>query len=108
MGIHTLDLDVAIYPDRVQVRHRGNDLFVDQHADYPFSSDSALIEHHPYLEHTIARAVGKVLARGGYSLRDPIAHVVRCNGRLRPGDKEAIRKTLREIGMNEVIFELPH
>ena len=108
MAIHTLDLDVAIYRDRVQVTHRGTDVFVDQQADYPFSSDSALIEHLPYLEHTIARAIGKILARGGHSLRDPIAHVVRCDGVLRPGDRAAIAKTLQEIGMSDVIFDLPN
>lgn len=106
MNIKSLDLDVAIYRDRVQVTHRGTDTFVDQPAEYPFSSDEAVIANPRYLEDTIVRAVRKILSKGGFSLRTPIAHVVKCDGCIEAGDRVQVEMALREIGMSEVIFDL--
>ena len=106
MDIKSLDLDVAIYRDRVQVTHRGTDTFVDQPAEYPFSSEEAVIANSRYLEDTIARAVRKILSTGGFSLRTPIAHVIKCDGCLEIEDRTRVEMALREIGMSEVIFDL--
>lgn len=106
MEIHRLDLDVAIYRDRVQVTHRPTDTFVDQRAEYPFSSDASVVAHPRFLEDTIVRAIRQVISKGGFSLRNPIAHVVRCDGELTDKDRSVIEDALHETGMKEVIFEV--
>ncbi len=106
MRVHNLDLDVAIYRDRVQVTHRPTDSFVDQRAEYAFSSDESIIANPRFLEDTIVRAVRQILADGAFSLRDPIAHVVGCEGRLTESDRSAVEAALHETGIADVIFEL--
>ncbi len=106
MEIHRLDLDVAIYRDRVQVTHQPTDTFVDQRAEYPFSSDESVVAHGRFLEDTMVRAIRQVIKEGGFSLRDPIARVVRCDGNLADGDRATIENALFESGMRKVVFEL--
>ena len=106
MAIRSLDLDVAIYRNRVQVTHRGTETFVDQPAEYPISSDDAVVANPRYLEDTIVRAIRKILTHGGFSLRMPIAHVVKCDGCLQDTDRKLVEAALRETGMSEVIFDL--
>ncbi len=106
MTIHRLDLDVAIYRDRVQVRHRGTELFIDQRAEFPFSSEDSIVANPRYLEDTLVRAIRQTLAEGAFSLRHPIAHVVGCEGDLADGDRSVIAAALRETGIAEVIFEI--
>ena len=106
MEIHRLDLDVAIYRDRVQVTHRATDSFVDQRAEYPFSTEQSVVGHARYLEDTIVRAIRQIVREGGFSLRNPIAHVIRCDGCLTDDEKATIEDALHETGMKEVIFEL--
>lgn len=106
MNIHRLDLDVAIYRDRVQVTHRGTDVFVDQRAKYPFSTDGSVVGHPRFLEDTIVRAIRQIIREGGYLLRNPIAHVIRCDGIHNDEEKAIIEEALHETGMKEVIFEL--
>ena len=107
MAIHRLDLDVAIYRDRVQVTHRATGVFVDQRAKYAFSSETHLVEHPRYLEDTMVRAIRKILQQGGFALREPIAHVVGCDGELDDTARTIIEECLRETGMTQVIFDLP-
>ena len=104
--IRSLDLDVAIYRDRVQVTHRGSGTFIDMRAEFPFSSDARLVEHARYFEDTLVRAMRHILAEGGFSLKEPIAHVVRFDGDLDGLQKSLVETALREIGFHEVIFEL--
>ena len=106
VDIHQLDLDVAIYRDRVQVTHRATGAFIDQRAEYPFSDDHKLIAEPRFLEDTMVRAIRKIVQQGGFSLRAPIAHVIACDGAVDAGDQNAIRHCLRETGMTDVIFEL--
>ncbi|EDL49472.1 hypothetical protein [Erythrobacter sp. SD-21] len=106
MDIRRLDLDVAIYRDRVQVTHRSSDSFVDQRAEFPFSSEDALVAHPRHLEDTLVRAIRQVVRGGGFSLREPIVHVVGCEGKLSVSDRRLIDAALRETGMHEVIFEV--
>ena len=106
MLIHRLDLDVAIYRNRVQLTHRPTDTFVDQRAEYAFSTDESLVANSRFLEDTMVRAIRQVVATGGFSLRDPIARVVRCDGELTGEERAAIESALRETGMKNVVFEL--
>tara|TARA_B100001179_G_C18344393_1_gene298007 strand:- start:113 stop:439 length:327 start_codon:yes stop_codon:yes gene_type:complete len=106
MLIHRLDLDVAIYRNRVQLTHRPTDTFVDQRAEYAFSTDESLVANSRFLEDTMVRAIRQVVATGGFSLRDPIAHVVRCDGEVTAEERAAIESALRETGMKNVVFEL--
>lgn len=106
MLIHRLDLDVAIYRNRVQLTHLPTDTFVDQRAEYAFSTDDSLVAHGRFLEDTMVRAIRQIVATGGFSLRDPIAHVVRCDGELTEEERAVIESALRETGMKNVVFEL--
>ncbi|MBX7539556.1 hypothetical protein [Qipengyuania sphaerica] len=106
MEIHRLDLDVAIYRDRVQVTHRPTDTFVDQRAEYPFSTERSVVGHARFLEDTMVRAIRQILKEGGFSLRDPIARVVRCDGPLAEDERVIVEHALHETGMKQVIFEL--
>ena len=106
MTIHRLDLDVAIYRDRVQVTHRATGAFIDQRAEYPFSDEHLLIAHPRFLEDTMVRAIRKILQQGGFALREPIAHVVGCDGELDDAARAVIEDCLRETGMKDVIFDL--
>ena len=106
MEIHRLDLDVAIYRDRVQITHRPTDTFVDQRAEYPFSTENSVVGHARYLEDTMVRAIRKIIAEGGFSLRDPIARVVRCDGPLGEDERSVVEYALRETGMRQVLFQL--
>ena len=106
MVIHRLDLDVAIYRDRVQVTHRATGAFIDQRAEYPFSDEQSVIAHPRFLEDTMVRAMRKVLQQGGFALREPIAHVVGCDGKIDGAARSVIEQCLRETGMTEVIFDL--
>ena len=104
--IRRLDLDVAIYRDRVQVTHEASETFVDQRAEVPYSSDDALIANARYFEDTLVRAIGQVLRQGGFSLKEPIAHVVRFDGDLDERQRAIVETALRETGMTEIIFAL--
>ena len=106
MVIHRLDLDVAIYRDRVQVTHSATDTFVDQRAEYPFSSDASIVANPRYLEDTLVRAIRQVISTGGFSLRDPIARVVSCESQLGAAARGIIETALIEAGMRKVVFEL--
>ena len=106
MNIHRLDLDVAIYRDRVQLTHRPTDTFVDQRAEYPFSTEQSIVGHARYLEDTMVRAIRKIIAEGGFSLREPIARVVRCDGPLAEEERDIVEHSLRETGMRQIIFQL--
>ena len=104
--IHRLDLDVAIFRDRVQVTHAPTETFVDQKATYAFSSDGSIVANPRYLEDTIVRAIRQVIASGGFSLRDPIARVVSCEVDLGLAARGILETALLEAGMREVVFEL--
>lgn len=106
MTIHRLDLDVAIYRDRVQVTHRATQTFVDQRATYGFSSDASIVADPRYLEHTIVRAIGKVLSANGFEIREPIASVVRCETPLTDAEKAIVERALIGAGMHNVRFEI--
>ena len=52
-----LDLDVAIYRDRVQVTNRATATFADQRATHEFSNAASVVAQPRYLEDTIVRAI---------------------------------------------------
>ena len=104
MSIRSLNLDVAIYRDRVQVTDRSTGAFADQRADYPFSDGTNLIAHPRFLEDTIVRAIRQIL-QGGFSLKSPVAHVVSTELPLSPSQRDIVADALREAGMREIVFE---
>lgn len=87
----------------MQLEQRGSDRFVDQRAEFPFSSDDELIAHQRFFEDTLVRALRKLL-EGGYWLRYPIAHLVRFDGELGEEAKDLIRQSFREAGIEDIIF----
>ena len=99
-----LDLDVAIYRDRVQVTNRATKTFADQRAYRSFSSDQSVVAEPARFEDTIVRAIRQLLV-GAFSLKDPIAHVVSTELPLSPSQKDIVAIALREAGMREVVFE---
>jgi hypothetical protein len=105
MDIRRLDLDIAIYRDRVQVTDRGTDAFVDQRAEFPFSSAQSLIAHPRHLEDTLVRAIRQVL-KGGFLLNKPSARVVATELPLSPSQRELVETALREAGLREISFDL--
>ena len=105
MEIRRLDVDVSIYRNRIQVTDRTTGKFVDQTAQHAFSSDSSLIANTRFLEDTIVRAIRQLLV-GGFSLKDPIAHVVSTELPLSPSQKDIVASALREAGMREVVFDV--
>ena len=48
----------------------------------------------------------KILEGSAYSLRYPIAHVVRFDGDLNESVEALIEQSFREAGIEDVIFEL--
>ena len=105
MTIRRLDLDVAIYRDRVQVTDRVTGKFVDQRATYSFSTATNILAEPRYFEDTLVKAIRQVLD-GGFSLRDPIAHVVACELPLSPTQKSQVETAFYEAGIGEVVFEV--
>ncbi|MBX7500990.1 hypothetical protein [Qipengyuania mesophila] len=105
MTIHRLDVDVAIYRDRVQVTHRATRAFADQPAKFAFSSDTSIVSDPRCLEDTIVRAIRKVLAEGAFEMREPIAHVVSCETPLDEKERAIVEAALFEAGMRKVVFD---
>lgn len=105
MEIRRLDLDVAIYRDRVQVTDRVTGKFVDQRADYPFSIATNIIAEPRFLEDTLVKAIRQML-EGGFYLRQPVAHVIASELPLSPSQRVQVETCLREAGMREVVFDL--
>lgn len=101
--IFRLDVDVAIYRDRVQVTDRKTGLFVDYRAEYPFSDGSTLIAEPRFLEHALSHSVRKLL-KGGFVLFQPRAHVTHTEFPLSPTERERLRKSLYETGFKRITF----
>lgn len=105
MGIRRLDLDIAIYRDRVQVADRATGAFVDQRAEFPFSSAISLVAHPRHLEDALVRAIRQLL-KGGFLLNKPSARIIACELPLSPSQRATVETALREAGLREVSFEL--
>jgi hypothetical protein len=105
MDIRRLDLDIAIYRDRVQVTERATGSFVDQRADYPFSSDQSLVANPRNLEDTLVRAIRQLL-KGGFMLNKPSARVIASELPLSPSQRVVVETALGEAGIREVTFAL--
>ena len=106
MVLRPLDLDIAIYRDRVQATHRPSGKFADQQARFGFSSDTSIVAIPRYLEDTIVRAIAQVVQAGGFVMRDAIAHIVGCETLLRPVERATIETALVEAGFRNVVFEI--
>lgn len=106
MTIHRLDLDVAIYRDRVQITHRDTQAFADQTAKHGFSSDASIVAHPHYLEDTIVRAIRKILSVGGFVMRQSTAYVVSCETPLDAQERAVVERALAEAGMRRIVFQI--
>jgi hypothetical protein len=105
MTVHRLDVDVAIYRNRVQVTHREIQTFADQPAKFGFSSDTSIVSDTRHLEDTIVRATRKVLAEGAFEIREPVAHIVSCETQLDDEEKASIHAALIGAGIRKVVFD---
>ncbi len=101
--IFRLDLDVAIYSDRVQVTDRKTGLLVDHRAEYAFSSAELLIADRRFLEHTMSHAIRKLM-KGGFVLFDPRAHITHTERPLTPPERAILRTVLCDTGFKKVTF----
>lgn len=102
--IFRLDLDIGLYRNRVQVTDRKTGLFVDHHAEYPFSSDKLLVSDQRYLEHTLSHAIRKLM-KGGFILFYPKAYVSGTETPLEPVERTALRMALINTGFKTIVFE---
>ncbi|TMM46565.1 hypothetical protein [Qipengyuania marisflavi] len=100
-----LDLDFSIYRDRVQIADRRTGNFVDQPADFPFSSAAELVAHQRHFEDTVVRAIRKIM-EGAIALHRPIAHIVSTDGPLSDAERTRVKEALADTSFGDVIFEL--
>ena len=107
MNHRPLDLDVAIYRDRVQVINRATKTFADQRAYRSFSSDQSVVAEPARFEDTIVRAIRQI-AHGDKALMlcDPVAHVVGCETPLNHLERGIVQTALHQAGIRTVVFEI--
>ena len=98
-----LDLDLAIYRDRVQLSDRETGQFVDQRAEYAFS-ERRLVQDAKALEHTLSHALRKLLVGGVVNLSQPQVNVTRTELPLSPSEREMVQSALANIGVRDVSF----
>jgi len=98
-----LDLDLAIYRDRVQLSDRETGQFVDQRAEYPFS-DRRLVHDDKALEHTLSHALRKLLVGGVVNLSQPQVNVNQTELPLSPTERQMVERALANIGVRDVTF----
>lgn len=99
-----IDFEVGIYPDRIQVNDRRSGRFVDFTAEIPFSAPGRLVREPVYFEHALAKAMRKAMS-GGFILLDAQAHISAGGEELNEGERQTIRRALRDIGFKTVRFE---
>ncbi|MCH2486700.1 MAG: hypothetical protein MK010_03020 [Erythrobacter sp.] len=100
-----LDVDVAIYRDRVQVTERKSGLFVDQRADHPFSSDERLVADATRFDHALSHALRQVLKSGGFMLYEPRAVIGPTDPPLTAPERDLVRRVLKDSGFRTVEFD---
>lgn len=99
-----IDFEIAIYPDRIQVTDRRSGRFVDFAAEIPFSAPGRLVADAVYFEHALAKALRKAMS-GGFILLDAQARIAAGGGPLNAGERQTVRRALRDIGFKTVRFE---
>lgn len=103
--LHRIDFEIGIYPNRVQVSDRRSGRFVDFAAEMPFSSPRRLVADPVYFENALAKAMRKAMS-GGFILLDAQATIVPGGGAtLDAGERQTIRRVLRDIGFRTVRFQ---
>jgi hypothetical protein len=99
-----IDFEIGIYPDRIQVTDRRSGRFVDFAAESPFSAPGRLIHDPVYFENALVKAMRKAMS-GGFILLDAQANVASAASELHAGERQAIRRALRDIGFKTVRFD---
>ena len=99
-----IDFEIGIYPDRIQISDRRSGRFVDFAAEIPFSAPGVLVADPVYFENALAKAMRKAMS-GGFILFDAQARIAAGAETLGPGERQTIRRALRDIGLKTVRFE---
>lgn len=99
-----IDFELGIYPDRIQISDRRSGRFVDFAAEIPFSAPGRLVADPVYFENALAKAIRKAMS-GGFILFDAQAHIAAGSAALNEGERQTIRRALRDIGFKSVRFE---
>lgn len=99
-----IDFEIGIYPDRIQISDRRTGRFVDFAAEIPFSAPGRLVGDAVYFENALAKAMRKAMS-GGFILFDAQAAIAAGGAELDAGERQTIRRALRDIGFKTVRFE---
>lgn len=99
-----IDFEIGIYPDRIQISDRRSGRFVDFAAEMPFSAPGRLVADPVYFENALAKAMRKAMS-GGFILFDAQARIAAGGEALESGERQTIRRALRDIGFKTVRFE---
>lgn len=99
-----IDFEIGIYPDRIQVSDRRSGRFVDFTSETPFSAPGRLVANPVYFENTLAKAMRKAM-NGGFILFDAQARIAAGGEALDEGERQTIRRALRDIGFKTIRFE---
>lgn len=102
--LYRIDFEIGIYPDRIQVNDRRSGRFVDFAAEIPFSRPGRLITDPVYFENALAKALRKAMS-GGFILLDAQAHIHTGGAVLHEGERQTVRRALRDIGFKTVSFD---
>jgi hypothetical protein len=99
-----IDFEIGIYPDRIQITDRRSGRFFDFAAEMPFSARGRLVADPVYFENALAKAIRKAMS-GGFILFDAQADITAGGEELDTGERQTIRRALRDIGFKTVRFE---
>ena len=102
--LRRLDIEVAIYPDRVQAIDRHTGAFVDFPADRPFSTPGRLIDDGTRFEDALYKAV-RPLLRGGHLLLDAKACLASGQAPFSLGERAMLERALRNTGFSEILLD---
>lgn len=102
--MHRLDVEVAIYRDRVQVTETRSGNFADMRAEQAFSTDALLIADPAYFEQTLRLALRKAMAGSAFLLEQPTATITSIERPLTPDEHAAVLRAFAEAGFGDVGF----
>lgn len=98
-----IDFEIGVYPDRIQITDRRSGRFFDFAAEIPFSARGRLVADPIYFENALAKAMRRAMS-GGFILFDAQADIVAGGEVLDEGERQTIRRALRDIGFKTVRF----
>lgn len=99
-----IHFEIGIYPDRIQVSDQRTGRFVDFAAEVPFSSPNQLVADPIYFENALVKAMRKAMS-GAFILFDAQARIYAGGAVLGDGERQTVRRALRDIGFKTVRFD---